>query len=86
MNTPQAHRLLRVRALIDVALPHLHNLQPSRRADAYEGIADITAGLDETMRSTAHSIAVHLREAEMLQLHFKTMCTTSDTETPIQSE
>lgn len=73
MSEPKEHRLLRVRALIEVALPHLPDLPPAQRADVYEGIADVTAGLDEGMRSTAADIATHLREAEMLQLNFRNL-------------
>lgn len=84
MTPPQNHRLLRVRALIEVTLPHLGTLPPSQRADAYEGIADVMQGLDEGLCAFATKIAVHLREAEMLQLSFRDLF--AESETPTQSE
>jgi hypothetical protein len=78
------HRLVRVRALIEVALPHLHTLPPAQRADVYEGISDVTRGIDETLCATAATIATHLREAELLQLNFRSLL--ADPEIPTQSE
>lgn len=80
-DLPQ-HRLIRVRALIEVALPHLPALPPAQRADVYEGIADVAAGLDDGMSRTAAEIANHLREAELKQLQFRNLITA---ETPTES-
>lgn len=81
--TAENHRLLRVRALVEAALPYLHLLPPAQRADVYEGIADVMQGLDSGLCASAAKIATHLREAEMLQLSFRNLFAKS--ETPTQS-
>lgn len=73
-------RRIRVRALIEAALPHLDALPTSHRADVYEGIAEVTRGLDPKTHRTALRIAGHLRNSDLLQLHFRNLFAESDSE------
>lgn len=73
MSDNPAHRLIRVRALIELALPNLDALPPVQRADVFEGIADVTRDLDPEMNAMALRIASQLRDAELQQLNFRNL-------------
>lgn len=66
-------RRIRVRALIEAALPHLDALPPMTRADVYEGIAEVTAQIAPELQRTAAQIAEQLRNADLMQLHFRNL-------------
>lgn len=61
-----------MRPLITAAIHGASELSAVEKADVYEGIALIAqkAGLEDTARN-ANTLAQALRDAEMLQLHFK---------------
>lgn len=69
-----AIRRIRIHALIEAVLPHLADMTPMKRADVYEGIAEVTRHTSPALHATASQIAAQLREADLAQMHFLNLC------------
>jgi hypothetical protein len=68
MNKPQ--KLAALMPLIRLAADVAPTLPPTQRADLFEGVHLITAGLDRSMSEQARLAAQALRDAEGHQLTF----------------
>lgn len=68
MKKPQ--KLAALMPLIRLAGEAAPNLPPPERADIFEGIALITAGLDIDMHASASMACAAIRDAETHQLTF----------------
>lgn len=62
-----------IEAVLRVAIQAAEPMPPSEKADVYDGISRIARDINPDLSKQACDLAAALREAELLQLHFKNL-------------